>query len=189
MGQEKKRRATYADLERLPETMVGEILDGELFASPRPASPHARSAATILHDVGGPFDMGEGPGGWWLLAEPELHLHGDVVVPDLAGWRRERMPMIPNVPAFELPPDWVCEIISPSTAHIDRTHKSRIYAREGVGHYWQVDGVARTLLVLKLEGKRWTILAEHNGHERVRAEPFDAIELDLSRWWLPSTAP
>jgi Uma2 family endonuclease len=122
-----KPPATYEDLKRVPDNMVAEILDGELITTPRPASPHAHAASTIGIDVGGPFsrDTGGsgGPGGWWILFEPELHLHGDVLVPDIAGWRRERMPRLPNVAAFELPPDWVCEVLSPRTARTDRTRR------------------------------------------------------------------
>ena len=182
-----KSRATYADLERLPENMVGEILDGELFASPRPASPHAVAASNIGGELYGPFGRrggGGGPGGWWFLLEPELHFGQDVLVPDLAGWRRERMPRVPDVKAFELPPDWVCEVISPSTARIDRTRKARIYARAGVRHRWYVDPLARTLEVFRLQDRQWLQVAEYDGDVRVRAEPFDAIELDLTHWWL-----
>src|SRR5262249_49100798 len=155
-----KRPATYEDLKRVPDTMVGEILDGELIATPRPASPHARAAPVLLTDLAGPFDCDKGgpggPGGWWLLVEPELHLHGDVVGPGGAGWRRERMPVMPSVPAFELPPDWICEVLSPRTVRHDRLQKMRIYAREAVSFLWFVEPVERTLEVYRLEGTRWT---------------------------------
>ena len=181
------RRATYDDLLELPENVVGEILDGELIVSPRPASPHALARSAIGGGLFPPFNRRGGgtggPGGWWILDEPELHLHGDVVVPDVAGWRRERMPSLPSTVAFELPPDWVCEVVSPSTTRIDRKRKMPIYAREQVAHLWLVDPLARTLEVLRLEGGRWSVLAVHAGDERVRAEPFDAIELELSSWW------
>jgi Uma2 family endonuclease len=119
-----RRRATYEDLTQVPEHMVAEIIDGELYASPRPASPHARSASVMGGDLGGPFDRPPGgpeaPGGWWILDEPELHLGPDVMAPDLAGWRRERMPRIPDVAYFEQAPDWVCEVVSPRTGILDR---------------------------------------------------------------------
>src|SRR5438105_1197571 len=129
--------ATYRDLERLPEHVVGELIHGELIVSPRPASPHALAASAIGSDLGGSFHRppgDRGPGGWWILDEPELHFGEDVLVPDLAGWRRERMPRVPNVPAFELAPDWICEVVSPSTERVDRSSKMGIYARVKVAH-------------------------------------------------------
>ena len=184
-----QRPATYEDLKRVPDNMVGEILGGELIVTPRPASPHAHAASMIGVDVGGPFSRDTGspgrPGGWWILDEPELHLHGDVVVPDLAGWRRERMPRLPNVAAFELPPDWACEVLSPRTAMYDRRQKMRIYAREAVRFLWLVDPLARTLEAFRLEGTRWTTEGAHVDSDKVRVEPFAEIELDLARWWLP----
>jgi Uma2 family endonuclease len=181
-----KRRATYDDLAKLPEHVVGEIIDGELIATPRPASPHAAAASAIGMDIGGAFHgpPGRGPGGWWILFEPELHFGQDVLVPDLAGWRHERMPRIPNVPAFELPPDWVCEVVSPSTERVDRARKMGIYARVQVPHLWLVNPLVRTLEVYRLDGSTWSLVATHSGDERVRAVPFDALELELARWWL-----
>jgi Uma2 family endonuclease len=126
---------------------------------------------------------GGGPGGWIVLDEPELHLHGDVLVPDLAGWRRERMPELPDAAAFELAPDWVCEVLSPSTAAVDRADKLPIYAREGVQHAWLLDPTAKTLEVLRLEGDAWRLLATWRDEAVVRAEPFDAFELDLAVLW------
>jgi Uma2 family endonuclease len=184
---EPRRRATYDDVLAAPENKVAEILDGELFLSPRPASPHARASSRL----GAVLDAFDGdprgpaqPGGWLVLDEPELHLGADVVVPDIAGWRRERMPRIPDAPWLELAPDWLCETLSPSTARLDRTRKLTIYAREGVRHVWLVDPLARTLEVLALEGERWVVAENHGGDDVVRAAPFDAIELDLSRLWL-----
>jgi Uma2 family endonuclease len=129
------RHATYDDLRVVPETLVAELLDGDLVTSPRPATPHARAASSLGGELYGPFDRGRGgPGGWIILDEPELHLGGDVLVPDLTGWRKERMPALPDVVGIELAPDWVCEVLSPSTAPIDRTRKVPIYARERIGH-------------------------------------------------------
>jgi len=119
-----------------------------------------------------------------ILSEPELHLGNDVVVPDLAGWRRERLSRVPNEPYFSLAPDWLCETPSPSTARIDRTHKLAIYAREGVRHVWLVDPLARTLEVLALEGGRWMIAETHAGGDVVRAAPFAAVEIELARLWI-----
>lgn len=178
------RRATYDDLRKLPAHIVAEIVDGELHASPRPALRHARSASRLGSRLGPPFDEGRGgPGGWIILFEPELHFQDDVVVPDLAGWRQSRLPSVPDLAALTLAPDWLCEVLSPSTSTLDRLKKLRIYAREGVGHVWLIDPLARTLEVLRLEHRRWSILAVHGSDEVVRAEPFDAIELDLAALW------
>lgn len=176
--------ATYADLEALPANVVGEILDGVLYAQPRPASRHAVAASRLGGELGPPFDRGRGgPGGWVLLDEPELHLGGDVLVPDVAGWRRERMPEIPDVAAFELAPDWVCEVLSPSTAAIDRGEKLRIFARERVAHAWLVDPIVKTLEVLRLDGETYRVVGAWHDDVRVRAEPFGAIELALAALW------
>ncbi len=120
-----------------------------------------------------------------MLVEPELHLGEDVLVPDWAGWRRERMPVFPDTPAFTQVPDWVCEVISPATGRIDRSRKMRIYAREGVPHLWIVDPLLETLEAYRLEAGRWVLLATHADDEVVRAEPFAAVPLSLGRWWMP----
>jgi Uma2 family endonuclease len=183
-----RRKATYDDLFEVPENMVGEILDGEVIATPRPASPHALAASAAGSDLFGRFHRPpngpEQPGGWWILFEPELHLGPDVIVPDVAGWRREKMPVLPNVAAFTQAPDWACEVVSPATAGIDRVRKMRIYARESVGHLWLADPLARTLEVYRLQNGQWVVASTHGGSESVRAEPFAAVELDLARWWL-----
>lgn len=187
------RPATYDDLVTLPEHLVGEIVDGELWASPRPAPRHTRAHSSLNGIIGPPYDHGRGgPGGWWILTEPELHLDRDVLVPDVAGWRRERMPRLPQTAYFPLAPDWICEVISPSTALLDRAKKLRIYAREEVRHAWIVDPVARTFEVLRLEGASWVIAATHAGQDVVRADPFDAIDLELPLLWddpVPQHAP
>lgn len=181
----KKGPATYADIEALPEHVVGEILDGELIVSPRPASPHAIASSRLGVELGGPFDRGKGggPGGWVILDEPELHFGSNVMVPDLAGWRRERMSQVPDVPFFELPPDWLCEVLSPATARIDRSRKMRHYARAGVRHVWLVDPIATTLEVYRLDGDGWRLVDTYDGDAKVRPEPFDAIELELVNLW------
>lgn len=179
-----KKPASYEDILALPEHVVGEIVDGALHVSPRPASPHAAASSALGEELGPPFKRGKGgPGGWVILDEPELHLGRDVLVPDLAGWRRERMPERPDVAYFELAPDWVGEVLSPSTAMIDRTKKLVVYAREHVAHVWFIDPIAQTLEVLKLDGATYRIVMTANGDDRVRAEPFDAIELELAILW------
>jgi Uma2 family endonuclease len=181
---EHKRRATYEDLLALPEHLVGEIIDGELVASPRPGPRHARVSSVLGGELVGPFDRGRGgPGGWVILDEPELHLHDDVVVPDLAAWRRERLPELPAAAHFSVAPDWVCEVLSPSTERIDRVRKLRIYARDGVAWAWLLNPVEQTLEVLHLDGGGWRIASLHEGAARIRAAPFEALELDLEALW------
>ena len=183
------KRATYEDVLNAPENKVAEILDGELFLSPRPAPRHA-VASSRLGRVLGPFDEDPGgPGGWWILDEPELHFGEQVVVPDLAGWRRERLPAMPEEAFFSLAPDWVCEVLSPSTERIDRGRKLRIYAEAGVAHAWLVNPLERTLEVLRLREGAWTIVAVCSDSGTVRIEPFEAIELELSRLWVDPPAP
>jgi Uma2 family endonuclease len=183
-GDTARRLATYDDIVALPENVVGEILGGELHVHPRPASPHALAATALGEELGPPFKRSRGgPGGWVLLFEPELHLRADVVVPDLAGWRRERMPVVPDTVGFTLAPDWVCEVVSPSTGRVDRVKKRPIYARERVTHLWLVDPLARTLEVFRLTDDVYAVVATHGDDEVVRAEPFDAIELDLAVLW------
>ena len=183
-----KRYATYEDLLAVPDTMVAELIEGELFTSPRPALPHANAASAIAGDLNGRFHRppgsAAGPGGWWILVEPELHLGADVLVPDLAGWRRERLPVLPDAPALDLAPDWACEVVSPSTGAVDRTRKMPLYARERVGHLWLVDPLMRTIEVYFLEGGRWLVATTCAGAAPARIEPFDVVELDIARWWV-----
>ncbi len=186
MGQETKRPATYEDLLALPEHMVGQIIDGELIAMSRPASPHMVAHSALYGELYGPFQRGHGgPGGWWIGNEPELHFDRDVLVPDIAGWRRERLPQMPRVPYFTLAPDWVCEVLSPSTERLDRKRKREIYAREGVKYVWLVDPEARTLEVFHWQEGQWMPRGRYSGEERVRAEPFEALELELGLLWPP----
>ncbi len=140
--------------------------------------------ADLIHAFHRPPGDPKGPGGWWLLNEPELHFGADVIVPDQAGWRRDRVPRLPNVAAYDQAPDWVCEVVSPSTGSIDRGRKMRIYAREGVGHLWIVDPLLRLVEVYRLDGDHWLVANTFSGMEPVRMEPFDAIDLDIGRWWL-----
>lgn len=181
-----RKPATYGDILALPEHVVGELIASELYVSPRPAPRHALAASALGEELGPPFKRGRGgPGGWIIVDEPEIHLDADVVVPDLAGWRRERMPQMPVELAYiTLAPDWLAEIQSPSTAALDRGRKRPLYARHRVGHMWMVDPDAQTLEVLRLDGDSYRIVLAASGADRVRAEPFDAIELDLSILWM-----
>ncbi len=180
-----KKDATYSDLCEVPEYFVAEMFDGDLYASPRPAIRHARAASVLGGKLMDPFDSGiNGPGGWVILYEPELHFGRDVLVPDLAGWRRERMPEVPDDAYITLAPDWVCEVLSPSTEKLDRGKKLRAYAREGVAHAWLLDPLLQVLEVLRLESGAWTALEQHEGRGTVRAIPFDAVEIELGALWI-----
>ncbi len=187
MSDPAKRRATYQDVIDAPEHMVAEIIHGELVLSPRPASLHTHAASMLGGELHG-FSRGRGgPGGWVLLVEPELHLLGHVLVPDLGGWRRERLTPFPDGPYFETEPDWVCEVLSPSTSKRDRIDKLAIYAEAGVSHAWLIDPPLRTLEVYRREGKRWLLLGSYADDARVRAEPFEALELELDLLWPPGS--
>lgn len=178
-----RKPASYADIEALPPQFVGEIIGDELFVSPRPATPHARAGTSLGAQLVTPFDEGvNGPGGWVILIEPELHFKSEVLVPDLAAWRRERMPVLPHVVGIELAPDWVCEVLSPSTSRLDRTRKLPVYAREGVEHVWLIDALAKTLETYQRDGAEYRLTATL-ADPLVRAEPFDAVELRLGSLW------
>ena len=188
---EKLRPATYADLEAVPPHQVAEIIEGTLYAFPRPAPKHANASSALGMKLGPPFQFGEGgPGGWWIVDEPELRLTGDVLVPDLAGWRVERLPELPETAYFSVAPDWICEVLSPSTAGIDRVKKMPVYAREGVRHVWLIDPNERTLEVFRLGADgHWQVIGLYDEAAKVRAEPFGAIEIDLMRLWQKPAPP
>ncbi|MBX3190507.1 MAG: Uma2 family endonuclease [Labilithrix sp.] len=173
-----------------PPQVVAEIVGGVLHTMPRPARRHTIAATNLGEELGPPFKRGRGgPGGWVILDEPEIHLGAmpDIVVPDLAGWRRERMPDAAGgeeaPPYYELAPDWACEVLSPRTEAFDRGEKVPLYARERGRHVWLVDPIEQTLEVFRLDGERYSLVGVHHGAARVRAEPFDAIELDLAVLW------
>jgi Uma2 family endonuclease len=181
---EKKKRATYQDVIDAPENMVAEIIDGELVVSPRPLGLATSVGSVLGGELHAPFSRGRGgPGGWIILFEPELHVAGgEVLVPDLAGWRRDRLAVIPEE-HFEISPDWVCEVLSPTTEKRDRIQKMRIYAAWGVSYAWLVHPRRRTLEAFKLRDGKWVTIATLNDDDRARIEPFDAIELDLAQLW------
>ncbi len=184
MSSAAKKLATYEDVLAAPAHQVAQLVDGELVLQPRPAIPHARVGSALHYGLFGPFDGGpDGPGGWVILFEPELHLGADILVPDIAGWRRERMPVLPDAAYFELPPDFCCEILSPSTARFDRGKKLPLYAAHGVGHVWLVDPAAKTLEVLALDGPTYRLLSAHGGDDEISAPPFEAVVLSLAPLW------
>ena len=172
-----RKSTLYDQLLALPDHMVGEIIGGELHAQPRPAGKHTLAHSGLHGEIDSPFQKGRGgPGGWWILIEPELHLIRDteVVVPDLAGWRRERMPALPEDHRFEIVPDWVCEILSPGTARKDRALKLPLYARFSVPHAWLVDPAARTLEAFELRAGLWSLAGVFKDDDTVAAPPFAA---------------
>jgi Uma2 family endonuclease len=182
------RPTLYESLEALPEGVTGEILDGQLYVHPRPSLPHGLAATSLADELVSPFQKGRGgPGGWWIIVEPELHFIHDteVDVPDLAGWRRERMPRLPQGHRATVVPDWVCEVLSKSSEGTDREVKMPIYARFGVAYAWLIDPRARTLEAYALDAGAWREIGRFAGTERVRMAPFEAVEIDLGDLWAP----
>jgi len=187
MGAEAKKFATYNDILSLPEHLIGEIINGELILTPRPGPKHARSATALGSEIFDPFDRGRnnGPGGWWILFEPEIHFNSDIIVPDLAGWKKELMPNLPTTkPYFEIAPNWVCEVLSKKTATIDRVKKLPIYAKFKVDHVWLVNPDQKTLEVYIRKEDKWGEVLNFGGEALIRAAPFDAIEINLGDLWL-----
>ena len=182
----RQRRATYQDVLDAPEHMVAEVIDGKLYTHPRSASPHGVACSSLADELISPFQKSRGgPGGWWIVFEQELLLGDDILVPDLSGWRRERMPVPPEASLITLPPDWVCEILSPSTRKIDLYKKRPIYAREGVSHQWLLDPGERTLEAFELRQGEWVPIASLQGNDPVSVPPFDAITFNLGDLWIP----
>lgn len=184
MAQPKPRPATYADIEALPPHVVGEILFGILHSHPRPGPRHAAASSAVGAELYNPFQRGRGgPGGWLFLDEPELHLGRHVIVPDIAAWRRERMPELPETAYIATSPDWVSEVLSPATRRVDRTDKLTIYAEFGIGHAWYIDPDARTLEVLALAGGKWVVEATYKDADPVSAPPFAEHTFTLDVLW------
>ena len=176
------RQQLYEAYLAVPEHQRAEIIDGTLYVSPRPAPRHANATSVLGAELNGAFQRGRGgPGGWWILDEPELQLDELAPMsPDLAGWRVERMPVLPETAYFTLAPDWICEVLSKSTEMVDRTMKLPIYARHGVAHVWLIDPIAKTLEVHALVDRQVRL---YEGNVRVREAPFAAVELDLGALW------
>ena len=174
-GRKETRRATYQDVLDAPPHKIAEVIAGTLRTHPRPAARHSWASSSLWGSLVNPFSRGSGgPGGWWIIDEPELHLGEDIVVPDLAGWRRETMPEYPDAAYFTIAPDWTCEVLSPSTRRLDQSEKRDLYAREGVLHLWFVDPDARTLEDFELREGQWLLLATLAGDVPVSLPPFDA---------------
>jgi len=183
------RPASYEDVLRAPSHLIAQVAEGVLETQPRPGGRHQYAVAGLGDELGPPFRRGRGgPGGWLILEEPELHLGRDILVPDLAGWHVSRAPNLDEA-FFTIAPDWICEVLSPGTARFDRIRKMPVYGGAGVKHGWLVDPLAKTLEVFRLEAGHWVVVGAHGEDERVRAQPFDAIELELGLLWAPDAAP
>ncbi|HUP59708.1 MAG TPA: Uma2 family endonuclease [Thermoanaerobaculia bacterium] len=179
------RGVTYEDLLDVPEQFVAEIVEGELFTSPRPAPRHAEANGSLYAQLRRRFQDGDGgPGGWWIVIEPELHLAGDALVPDIGGWRKERLLRLPETAWFEVAPDWICEVVSVKTARLDRIRKLPRYARHGIPHAWVVDPVAKSAEIYRLVSGHWSLFETHEGITMIRAEPFDGADIDLGALWI-----
>ena len=184
MSEIAERAATYEDLLAVPEHLVAEILFGRLVTHPRPAPRHAVASSALGNVLGTPFQLGrDGPGGWIFMDEPELHLGGHVAVPDLAAWRREHLPNLPDTAWIDTSPDWVCEVLSPSTERYDRGDKRTIYADAGVGHLWHVDPGLRMLEVFELREDKWLLLDVFHDNADVAALPFAQVSFPLGLLW------
>ncbi len=176
----------YEHLLALPANVTGEIIAGVLHTQPRPSARHALAASAVEGELYNPYHKGHGgPGGWWILVEPEVHFIRDteVLVPDLAGWRRERMPVLPQDHRFEVVPDWVCEVLSPSTQRTDRISKMKVYAQYGVAYLWLIDPLARILEAYALDNGRWTVTGLFQDQDEVSVAPFDAAVIALGDLW------
>ena len=176
--------ATYQDVLDAPEHVVAELIGGTLHTHPRPAPRPARAGARLISKLGPPFDEGDGgPGGWRIFYEPELHLDDEVLVPDLAGWRRERMPELPETAYFTLAPDWACEILSPSTRAHDLVHKRPLYAAAAIAYLWLIDPVEQILEAFTLADRHWRLVAAVEHDDAVQIPPFDAMTFRLGDLW------
>jgi Uma2 family endonuclease len=179
------RKATYADLYGIPENMIGEIIDGELHATPRPSRRHTFAASLLGNKLIPPYYYGSGgPGGWIIIIEPEIGLGEDILVPDLAGWKKERFPVEEPHNWISAAPDWACEIVSPGTRRLDKIKKMPAYARHGVRYFWLIDPLDKTLDVFRLQSGKWLLLDAFSENDKFRAEPFEEIEIELGDLWL-----
>ena len=184
MADPARKRATYADIEAAPPHVVAEIIDGTLYTHPRPSFRHGLAASALSVRLGQSFQFGGGgPGGWVFVDEPELHLRRHILVPDIAGWRRERLPGAPESSYTKIAPDWVCEVLSASTEIRDRTVKMRIYGKAGIPFLWIIDPRLQILETFENTGGSWTKAGDWNSDDTVRATPFDAVSFSLADLW------
>lgn len=184
MAQDLERPATYADLEAVPPHLVAEILNGRLVTHPRPTRRHGGASGALGALVTGAYQFGrDGPGGWIIVPEPELHLGPHIAVPDIGGWRRERMTEPAEKPHFEVAPDWVCEALSPRTEKYDKGEKRKIYAEYGVDHVWHVDPRVRMLEVFARQERDWLLTGTFFENDEVCAAPFPALTFRLGLLW------
>lgn len=186
MAEAAKGEATYEDLYGVPEGSVGEIINGELIVTPQPSRMHGFSAYALGGELLPPYQFGRGggPGGWVIIGEPEIKLAKNYLVPDIAGWKRERFPHSEETNWISVSPDWITEILSPSTVRVDRIKKMAIYAKHGVSYLWLIDPTAKTLEAFRLEAGGWLLRAVYGESDKVRVEPFADIEIDLKNLWL-----
>jgi len=178
---------TLADLDALPPGIVGEIIDGVLYTMTKPRMRHQRTGTGISADLRGPFDLGRGgPGGWWIVTEPGIELpNTPEISPDVAGWRRERMPEMPGDEPIRVVPDWVCEILSKNTRRHDQVVKMPYYAKIGVAYAWVADAEARVLVAYRLESGAWRVIGTYSNETEARIEPFDTVPVNVADWWPP----
>lgn len=180
-----RKPPTLADLDALPKGVKGEIIGGVMYTMTRPRGHHQRTGLEIGADLRDPFMRGRGgPGGWWILPEPGIELpNTPEISPDVAGWRRERLPSLPADAAITVVPDWVCDILSPTTRRHNLLIKKPYYAKVGVPYHWIVDLDARTIATYRLENARWVELGVFGDERDARIEPFEAVALDVASWW------
>jgi Uma2 family endonuclease len=189
MAEEAKKKADYDDLYNIPENMTGQIIDGDLIVTPRPSRHHVYAASVLGSELGPSYQFGRGggPGGWIILIGPEIKMGENILVPDLAGWKKERFPSSEETNWISAHPDWVCEVLSPGALRLDKIKKMRLYGQNGVKHFWLIDPIAGTLDVFRLESGRWMVAGSFVEDDKVRAEPFQETEIDLSNLWLERT--
>lgn len=185
MSEPAKKKATYDDLYDIPDNMTGEIISGELIVTPRPSRKHTYATSALGSEIIHSYQFGRngGPGGWIVIIEPEIKLGEHTMVPDLAGWKEERYPDEEPYNWISVPPDWVCEMLSPATRRLDRMEKMPIYAQYEVSYLWLADPVEKTLEVFRLKEGEWVVTRLFTDDARVRAEPFTEIEINLSDLW------
>lgn len=183
------RLATYQDLLALHEDEAGEVVAGQLRTAPSALPKHSRAMRALGGAIGKPFDDDDGrggPGGWWILLEVDVQFTDhDIVRPDLAGWRRERLVAPWDTRPIEVVPDWICEILSPSNAAYDRVTKAKLYAEHGVQHFWLLDPGERILEAFALSAGLWTCIGSYDDSATARVKPFEAIELAVDALFPP----